>query len=351
MTRNAARFATAVVLVSLATSACSGNSGLPSPSAPAAFGAPSARVGSPSAPAALPATSGDVPSDAAGHAITAKILGATPVPGNPGGLLSAFGSIWVAVRHADNVSRIDPRSGAVTTRIDVGGEPAYLASDGKAVWVIEFSSRAIIRVDPASNSVTTVPTPGDAGGWPVVGNGAVYQWTSAGLIEVDAATRSNVATNSTIQPESLAFANGLVWVGSGTSGIARLDPSTLAKKDTIAPSVDASGVLAFDGRWMWAANRSTVTQLDPATGKVIETYNLPSEVDGGMGAASGGRFWFQSPHPSAFGFIDGASRTLHPMQDLPSPVTEGLFVLSVGPRELWVSDWDANTVYRIDPGA
>jgi streptogramin lyase len=281
----------------------------------------------------------------------AKILGSTPVPGNPGGLLAAFGSIWVAVRHGANVSRIDPGSGAVTAKIDNGREPAYLASDGKAVWVIEFSSRTLTRIDPATNSATTVAIPGDAGGWPVATAGAIYQWTSAGLIKVDAATRTIVATNSSLQPESLAVANGLVWVGSGTAGIARLDPATLAVRDTIAPKVDASGVLAFDGRWMWAANRSTATQLDPASGKVLKTYNLPPDADGGMGSASAGRFWFQTAHPDAFGFIDGATKVLHPMQDLPSAVTEGLFLLGVDAHNLWVSDWDANTVYRIDPGA
>lgn len=280
----------------------------------------------------------------------AKVLASTPVPGNPGGLLSAFGSIWVAVRHGDNVSRIDPSSGRVTAQIKVGAEPAYLVSDGRAVWVIEFSAQALARIDPATNSATTVSLPGEAAGWPVAGAGAIFQWTSAGLVKVDAVSQTIVATNSPVQPESLAFASGLVWVGDGTEGIARLDPSTLALKDKIAPTVDASGVLAFDGRWMWAANRSTVTQLDPANGTVVTTYTLPTSVDGGMGAASGGRFWFQSPYPNAFGFIDGATRTLHSLQALPSTVTEGLFLLGVGAHELWVSDWDANTVYRVDPG-
>jgi streptogramin lyase len=146
MLSNCPRLAIALISASLVVAACSPGAVQPPSPGPSAAAGPAHATASPEP--------------------IAKVLGSTPVPGNPGGLLDAFGSIWVAVRHAGNVSRIDPTTGAVSAQIQVSGEPAYLVSDGNAVWVVEFSDRALARIDPATNAVTTVALPGDAGGGP-----------------------------------------------------------------------------------------------------------------------------------------------------------------------------------------
>jgi YVTN family beta-propeller protein len=265
-------------------------------------------------------------------------------------MLSAYGSVWVASRHADAVVRIDPKSNTVTAKITLGGEPAYLVDDGKAVWVIDFAGRGLVRIDPQTNQPSRVPLPGDPGGWPVAGAGAVFQATSVGLVKVDSSSQTIVETKPVMPPSGVAFANGLVWIAKPDKGLERLHPATLATKDSVAPDVDGSGIVAFDGTWMWAAGGSTASQIDPVSGAVVATYQLPANVDGGMGVASGGRFWLQRGYPNAFAFIDGATKKLSPFQALPTNLTQGLFFLVLSPHDVWISDWDANTVYRVDPG-
>lgn len=312
-------------------------------SAATGSGAPGA--GSPSGSGALP-TQASVSPDA-----KAKVLASIPVPGNPSGMVAAHGSVWVASRHTGTVVRIDPKTNAVTATVTVGGEPAYVVDDGTAVWVVEFTGNALARIDPATNAVTTVALPGSPGGWPVFGAGAIFQATSAGIAKVDPSSRAVVKTVPTNGQSGVAFGAGLVWTGAGAKGLTRLDPATLAVKDTIDPDVDSSGVIAFDGTWMWSGGGSTVTQLDATSGTVLASYKLPENVDSGMGAASGGRFWVQQGYPDAFAFIDGKSMKLAPFQDLPTSTTEQVYILSVAPHDVWIADWDANTVYRVDPGS
>jgi hypothetical protein len=51
-----------------------------------------------------------------------------------GGLVYAFGSVWVPETYRDQVWRIDPVAGRVQARISTGRYPALLAAGGGSVW-------------------------------------------------------------------------------------------------------------------------------------------------------------------------------------------------------------------------
>jgi streptogramin lyase len=76
---------------------------------------------------------------------------------------------------------------------------------------------------------------------------------------------------------------------------------------------------------------------------------VPTEVDTGMSVPSGGRLWIQRGYPDGFAMIDPDAKEPSAFQQLPGPVTDSLYFVSVNPHQLWVSDWDANAVYEIDP--
>jgi YVTN family beta-propeller protein len=307
---------------------CSGGPASPAPSSasPSATGQPSATP----------------------QGVPAKMIATIPVPGNPGGMISADGSIWVASRHGNVVVRIDPTSNNVTATIPVEDEPAYFVDDGHDVWVVEFGADKIARIDPKSNAATQVPLPAEAGGWPVIGAGSIWQGTTKGLARIDPTTATVMATTSIDTEAGVAFADGLLWVGK-SGGVDRLDPATLKVKDSVLSGTDAGGVVGFDGHWMWIGGSGGFTQVDPATGSIVKTYPLPNGIDPGMTAASAGRLWIQREYPVSFAYIDGASKTLNDFQLLPSTVTEGLYLLGVDDHDAYIADWDANAVYRVDP--
>lgn len=278
---------------------------------------------------------------------SARVTATITIPGNPGGMIAGFGSVWVVSRHGELVDRVDPATSQVTATIMVPGEPAYLVNDGTAIWVAQFGIPRIARIDPATNAVQEVVLPGPLDSYPSAGSGAVWQNTDAGVVRIDSATHA--VTGTIADGGNVAFAHGLVWIAA-EAGVRRYDPTTLKLKDSVAPDASATGMLAADQSGVWAASGGTVSELDPNGGRVIASYTLPPSVDGGMSVLSGGRLWLQQTFPEAFSVVDTQRGTLAPWQLLPHDVTESLFFVSLGPHDLWVSDWDADAVYRVDPG-
>ena len=63
------------------------------------------------------------------------------------------GAVWVANRGDDSVSRIDPRTNAVSKAISVGDGPLALAAGADVVWV-STSDGSVMRIDPGTGRVT-----------------------------------------------------------------------------------------------------------------------------------------------------------------------------------------------------
>jgi DNA-binding beta-propeller fold protein YncE len=74
--------------------------------------------------------------------VTAKLAEPHPV-----GLVSAFGSIWVAVLDSGNVDRIDPRTGRIVARLHVSGTPVRLTLGFGSVWLNDDLGR-VLRIQP-----------------------------------------------------------------------------------------------------------------------------------------------------------------------------------------------------------
>jgi streptogramin lyase len=80
-----------------------------------------------------------------------------PLPGtHPGGLVYAFGHLWVGddTSGASRVLRVDPVRRTVT-RVGAGSRPAYLAATSTAVWVSDVESGSVSRLDPRTLQATT----------------------------------------------------------------------------------------------------------------------------------------------------------------------------------------------------
>jgi YVTN family beta-propeller protein len=143
----------------------------------------------------------------------------------------------------------------------------------------------------------------------------------------------------------VAFGEGAVWVTSTLGNlVSRVDPNTNLVTDTI-PVGKAPRFLAVGEGAVWTLNQTdgTVSRIDPKTNKVVATIEVGVPGEGGDIAAGEGSVWVTS-----FGFpisrIDPASNKV--VQQF---VGKGGDALRVGLGSVWLSNFEAGTVWRIDP--
>ena len=159
--------------------------------------------------------------------------------------------VWFA--SGDNLNAFDPASGKPVRSIDVAAH-AGTAFDGQHLF--QLAADRIQKIDPKSGRVlSTIPTPGGAG---------------AGL----------------------AWAEGSLWMGQYQARkIVQIDPDTGAVLRTIDTKRHVTGVTWVDGE-LWhgtlEADQSDLRHIDPRSGDVLETIEMPAgtmisglEFDGG----------------------------------------------------------------------
>src|SRR5690349_5787922 len=72
-------------------------------------------------------------------------------------VVGAFGSIWVANIHSNDVNRLDGTTLAQQARVPAGTGPAWFATTETGVWVTNQLGAGLALIDPATNSaVATV---------------------------------------------------------------------------------------------------------------------------------------------------------------------------------------------------
>ena len=150
--------------------------------------------------------------------------------------------LWVA--GGDTLQAVDPDSGEAVRAIEVAAH-AGTAFDGEHLF--QIAEQRIQKIDPATGKVlSTIPAPG-AGG-----------------------------------DSGLAWAEGTLWVGQYRERkIYQIDQDTGAILRTIASNRFVTGVTWVDGElWhgTWEGDQSSVRHLDPETGDVLESLDMPAGV-------------------------------------------------------------------------
>jgi glutamine cyclotransferase len=147
--------------------------------------------------------------------------------------------VWVAV--GDRLNALDPESGKTQRAIDVAAH-AGTAFDGRHLF--QIAEDRIQKIDPETGGVlATIPAPGGGG------------------------------------DSGLAWAEGTLWVGQYRDRkIHQIDPETGAVLRTIESSRFVTGVTWVDGElWhgTWEGEESDLRRLDPRTGEVLESLQMP----------------------------------------------------------------------------
>ena len=160
--------------------------------------------------------------------------------------------VWFA--SGDKLNAFDPASGKMLRSIDVAAD-AGTAFDGQ--YLFQLAENRIQKIDPQSGRViATIPAPGSG------------------------------------SDSGLTWAEGTLWVGQYRDRkIHQVDPQTGAILRTIESNRFVTGVTWIDGDlWhgTWEGDESDLRRIDPRTGGVLESLEMPPgagisglESDGG----------------------------------------------------------------------
>jgi glutamine cyclotransferase len=148
--------------------------------------------------------------------------------------------VWFAT--GDRLNSLDPETGELLGALEIAAH-AGTAFDGR--YLYQIAEAVIQKVDPETGKVlATIPAPGGGG------------------------------------DSGLAWAEGTLWVGQHRGRkIHQVDPETGAVLRTIQSDRFVTGVTWVDGElWhgTWQDEKSDVRRIDPATGEVLESLEMPA---------------------------------------------------------------------------
>ena len=164
--------------------------------------------------------------------------------------------VWFAA--GDKLHAFDPESEKVLRSIDVAAH-AGTAFDGQ--YLFQIAEDRIHKIDPNTGRVlATIPAPGRGG------------------------------------DSGLAWAEGTLWVGQHRERkIYQIDPENGAILRTIESNRFVTGVSWCDGElWhgTWEGDKSELRRVDPRTGEVLQSLDLPPGVGvSGLESDGGERFF------------------------------------------------------------
>ena len=150
--------------------------------------------------------------------------------------------VWYAA--GDSLGALNPATGKTVRSIDVAAH-AGTAFDGKHLF--QIAEDRIQKIDPKTGRVlSTIPAPGGGG------------------------------------DSGLAWAEGTLWVGQYRGRkIHQIDPETGAILRTIESNRFVTGVTWVDGElWhgTWEGEQSDLRRVDPKSGEVLESLEMPPGV-------------------------------------------------------------------------
>jgi streptogramin lyase len=159
------------------------------------------------------------------------------------GVAFGEGSLWVGGGGLGRVLRIDPETGDVEARIDVGAQAVDLDVGEGGLWVGTVAERAV-HIETRTNDV--------------------------------------VARVAISLPLTVVVAEGTVWVGdccdaNGAGRIWKIDPETATAQHTIPIDADPIGIAAGGGSVWVTSSVGTVVRIDAETSELDEVLQLGYE--------------------------------------------------------------------------
>ena len=247
--------------------------------------------------------------DPASGSVTSRTNVGSASPAGGGFLDSATatdGSIWAASDAGGTVSRVEAASGSRTETIQAGARPGGLTVGGGAVWSFGFQGPDVTRIDASTGVARTLHVDGASAAGIAYGNDELWVLSLAPprILEVDPASGAIrgafplvppfPSSQSLIEAWWLAYGDGAVWATLPNYGaVARLDTGTHGLRYARTPYGRPFGV-AVGGGSTWVATDHGVLRLDESTGRPTGVAILPAANQSGFAsiAFGDGSAWF-----------------------------------------------------------
>jgi serine/threonine-protein kinase len=219
------------------------------------------------------------------------------------------GYVW-SLNDGGSIAKIDPKTDEVVQAVSIGHDGGWTVGGG-SVWVANADKPEVIRVDGQYGSTSRIALPKPSDG-------------------------------SSANPQGIAYGAGSLWVSQGQR-ILRLDPESRKVRATI-PASDA-WILRFGEGALYAATpyNGDFFKVDPAS----NTVSWRSHIHPWLGDVlpAGGWLWLTVDSDAGvyrFSKADGNQNGfVH--------TGNGSGDLTFGAGAVWVSNWRAGTVSRVDP--
>jgi len=295
-----------------------------------------------------------------------RLVVSARVPLAPGitDVVTGFGGVWVTGN--EGVVRVDPATDQIVAEIRVPGTGDYstIAVGEGSVWVTapelrpDGSRGNLVRIDPAINEIAATIHLGGPIGGVAVGGGSVWVTLpdsgASTVFRID--PTSDRVLGSVPAAEGggpVVYGEGSVWITNSWAGgsVTEIDPATGDVVDTLdVPSVQAVG----DGS-LWGATGDSVLRIDPDSGAVQATIPIARAQDV---VVDGSTVWVlvspRSSDPTLFYPIAGTAGVVRidPTTDRVIGVSVALddlqpIALAADDQGVWVADYDDGILSRI----
>jgi virginiamycin B lyase len=233
---------------------------------------------------------------------------------------TADGAFWMAVDsfdpHASQAQLFNLPLPTVTDvpRITIvtGGGPDWMAAGAGAMWIANISLKEVERIDAATNTIAArikvdgVPCSGAAFGFssawiPLCENGK-----GRSLLRIDAATNRVAATLPVAPANSeggIAVTRDSVWMATGGTTVSRIDPASGKVRQLVAVPTGSQNLVYADGVvWITSKASKALTAVDATDGRVVARIPVPGGPH--FVAAGGGAIWTIGQNDGAVTRVD-----------------------------------------------
>ncbi len=209
------------------------------------------------------------------------------------GIGASFGSVWTCKE--GDVLRVDPDAMEVTNRFRVRKQTAqgHLVGGFGHVWVLTGDGSTLVGIDPETNK-PAVEYPLPARGADVASSEDAL-WLPCRIddrvLKLDPATGEVLLDLDVANPVTVATGDGEVWVGTATD-TQRLDPETGEVLTVADAPAEPEGSLALDGSSVWVRNAEDfLIQVDRATGERLGQITADDLTSSGDMLVLDGDLW------------------------------------------------------------
>ena len=248
---------------------------------------------------------------------------------------------------------------AVGVLVVVGAIAAVAAVVSGGDSTITVRPNEVGVVDPSTNTVTDALRVGSSPRGVAVGEGAVWvaNLDDKTVSRIDPRTHAVRTFATTATPTGIAAGLGAVWVAHWRGTVERIAPRYERPSDTIralGPSAVLRPITPFSARAtvtvgsgaVWAAYfNSTVVRIDPRDDKPRASGYAGAQPSGI--AVSNDAVWVANFGANTVSRLD--PNNLKPETSAPITVGKGPSAIAVGGGAVWVADRFSDLVSRIDP--